>query len=131
MSHSSCHLELSPGFLNRVVQTSDSRHTVTFAALASPPALREVALSLARIATSLVDPPSHTSPGQINTGMRYFEIIGESDLVSSNVKVKKAQTAAQMIKRNDRLGKIQQDIRDEQRKSSMRLNKLRAKAQDL
>lgn len=64
--------------------------------------------------------------------MRYYEIIGEGGPVSGGIiKPGNLLTPAQAIKRNDRLRKAQQDIRDEQTKSTMRLNKLRAKAQDL
>lgn len=64
--------------------------------------------------------------------MRYHEIVSESEPVSGGaIKPRKPLTSAQAIKRNDRYVKIEQDIRDEQTKSTMRLNKLRAKAQDL
>jgi hypothetical protein len=64
--------------------------------------------------------------------MRYHEIVSESEPSSGDViKPGKPLTSAQAIKRNDRYIKIQQDIRGEQTKSSMRLNKLRAKVQDL
>lgn len=64
--------------------------------------------------------------------MRYHEIVSESEPVSGNAtKPQKPLTSAQAIKRNGRYIKAQQDIRDEQTKSAMRLNKLRAKAQDL
>lgn len=65
-------------------------------------------------------------------GMRYFEIVSESELANGGVvKTKKPLTTAQLVKRNDRLRKLQQDIRDEQTKSAMRLNKLWFKVQDL
>jgi len=63
--------------------------------------------------------------------MRYHEIVSENGPTSGSViKPKKPLTATQAIKRNDRYVKIQQDIRDEQTKSAMRLNKMRTKAQD-
>jgi hypothetical protein len=64
--------------------------------------------------------------------MRYHEIVSESGPASGKaIKPRKPLTPAQAVKRNDRYRKIEQDIRDEQTKSTIRLNKLRAKAQDL
>jgi hypothetical protein len=64
--------------------------------------------------------------------MRYYELFSESEPASGSViKPRKPLTPAQAIKRNDRYVKVQQGIRDEQTKSAMRLNKLRAKAQEL
>lgn len=71
-------------------------------------------------------------PACLNTCMRYYEIVSESEPASGSIiKPRKPLTPAQAIKRNDRYVKVQQDIRDEQTKSTMRLNKLRVKAQDL